>query len=205
MPLKYLIIPADARADVDALLSLSGAQLRTLDHALSDKESLKGERWTYRRIAAEIGVSPEAALGILNAVDNLRRQREQFEISDSAILEDLATIHPVEEPDARGALTDLLRKSDEDYFVEKVSSLRHAVVPHVTDVRTVVDARPVFSRDRDRIEGLLLLTYLESFHRERLTPGVDAALDAEIERLENLASTHIRARANVDIDRVSEG
>lgn len=201
--MKSLFIPGDAKGDVEALLRLTDEQVRHLDRILGDKGSLKADKRTYRRVAEALEVSPEEALGILSAVDNLRRQREQFDVSDAGLIDDLSTIHPVEQA-AREGLLELLRKSEEDYFVEKVATLRHSLTPYATDLRTIVDARPVFTKDRDKVEGLLFVTYLEvtchdpntdrirtnviQFDRKRLKKLKEAIDDAE-KKLDKLATT----------------
>jgi hypothetical protein len=158
--LKCLLIPEEALEQVRTLLSLEKDQLVSLEQALGDRQAIKGDKRIYRTIAERLVVSPDVALGILSAVRNLRDQRERFDINDDVLIEDLKVLNNGK-LGASDVLLKLLRQSEDDYFVEKVSSLRNAVVPHVTSVRTVVDGRPVFSKNRERIEGMLLVTYLE--------------------------------------------
>lgn len=200
--MKSLIIPAEGRSDVEALLSLTGEQVRKLDEVLEDKGGLRQDKRTFRRISDALGISAEVALGILNAVDNLRRQREQFELSDTLLFEDLGTIRPIE-GDAREALSGLLRKSEEDYFVEKVEALRHAVAPHVTSMRTIVDARPVFSRDRSKVEGLILLTFLELTTHDPVTDDVKANV-AQMNRKQLKELSELIKDAERKLDKLTE-
>lgn len=200
--MKSLIIPVEGRGDVETLLSLTGEQVRRLDGVLEDRGGLKQDKRTFRRVSEALGISLDNALGILNAIDNLRRQREQFEISDTSLFEDLSTIRPVE-GDAREALIGLLRKSEEDYFVEKVGSLRHAVAPQVTSMRTIVDARPVFNRDRSKVDGLVLLTFLELTTHD---PGTDEIRSSvtQLDRKQLKALRSAVEDAEKKLDRLTE-
>ncbi len=55
----------------------------------------------------------------------------------------------------------MLAKSAEEYFGEKLAGLRHALVPHLTEARRVIDARPIFDREHTKIEGYVLAAHLE--------------------------------------------
>lgn len=167
---KFLIIPdKGASSDVRALLALSAEQLRALDQALGDKAILKAPGRAPQLVAEQLRIGQESALGAMSAVVNLRRQRGKYALSDQQLVDDLQALAEHELAPVRDALLLLLRTSEEDYVVEKVSSLRHALGPHLLDARTVVDLRPVFSKDRASVEGMLVVTFLEMTTHE--TPG----------------------------------
>ncbi|MCB9608322.1 MAG: hypothetical protein H6716_17165 [Polyangiaceae bacterium] len=159
-PLKSLLIPEEGRIDVEALLSLSAARLQVLDETLRDRQALRDEKRTYQRIAEELEVSPREALSILSAIRNIRRQRERLEITDAELFEDLNSVSPIAS-DAEPILGALLGRSEDDYFVEKVGGLRQVLLPQLTEMRSVVDARPVFDRAKEKLEGMVLVAYLD--------------------------------------------
>lgn len=161
MPAKNLIIPEGSEAELRALLELNAEQISSLRRVLGDKKGLKEGRG-YQRVGQELAIGNDLALKVLSATNNIRAQRDRFGLTDAQLIEDLSSF--VDRPlsdETKTALLDLLTKSDDDYFIHKVSSLKHGFVPHFLDARTVVDARPIFDKERTRIEGYLLVTYLE--------------------------------------------
>jgi hypothetical protein len=162
---KFLIIPAESVGEAQALARLEPDQIRRIDVALSDKSLLKKKepaRAIFQAIAAEIGTEQASARDVVTAIKNLRRQRDMFTLTDEQVVDDLAIVtDSTISGDKREALIALLRRSDEDLFVEKVAALRHAVGEHMVGARTIVEARPVFSPDRQKMDGVLLVTYLE--------------------------------------------
>ncbi len=159
---KFLMIPDDtASGDVRALLSLTAEQMRALDRALGDKTILKARGRAPQLVAEQLSIGQEAAVAAMSAVINLRRQRGKYALTDDQLVDDLQVVTTNELASVREALLHLLQTSEEDYVVEKVSSLRHALGPHLVDARTVVDLRPVFSKDRSSVEGMLVVTFLE--------------------------------------------
>lgn len=156
------MIPEESRGELEALLELSAPDLRKLHTILGDKRSLKEGRG-YRRVASELAIGNSQALKVFSATSNVRAQRERFELSDDDLLVDLATFADgqVLDDDRRKALLELFAKNDDDYFIHKLDSLKHALVPHFIDARAIVDARPVFDKERTRIDGFLLVTTLE--------------------------------------------
>lgn len=160
---KFLIVPPEAKPEVEALFRLPTAKLQALRAALNERKVGREGR-DYVRVAAALGVGYDQAIQLLSAVSNIRQQKERFKLSDDDLYADARALGlEVDEADVdrRAALLDVLARSDEEYFAAKLSSLRHALVPHVSDVRTIVDARPLFKPDHGQVEGYLLLTHLE--------------------------------------------
>ena len=128
------------------------------------KETLKTEELSYQRVAKGADISHTEALAILSAVTNLAFQRERYSLSPEQVLADLGAMLPemVENLDShtREALLKLLSKSEEGYFVEKTENLKIGFAPHLVSVRSICDVRPVFDKNREQIEGALLVTFL---------------------------------------------
>lgn len=159
---KFLVVPDVAVEEIEALLSLDPAQIGALAGLLADKETIR--RGTFKSITSKLGIGQDMALKVLSAVRNLRTQQERFNLDNEQLTSDLKALGSAGvdfSKETIEALVALLRKSDDDYFVEKATQLRHGLVPHLLDAVTLVDARPVFSKDRTDVQGMLLLTYLE--------------------------------------------
>ncbi|MCB9608334.1 MAG: hypothetical protein H6716_17225 [Polyangiaceae bacterium] len=200
--LKSLVIPDEGRDDVQKLLSLSAEDLAKLEETLTDRSALKDDRRPYRRVAQALEISPQAAISVLTAVGNIRSQRERFNISDTDLFADLEVLGTVDDATREG-LRSLLCGPDDGYFVEKVGSLRHAIAPHATDVRTVVDARPVFSQDRARVDALVLLTYLElGVHDPR--DGRNDTLVVQLSRTQVAKLREVLEDAEKKLDKLAE-
>ncbi len=161
---KYLVIPDTRWKEIESLLSLSVGQIKVIEDTLRSKETLRSEETSYQRIAKSANISQKEALAVLSAVTNLIFQRQRYSLTDQQLLDDLKARLPEKVADlgleAQEALLRLLSESAEGYFVEKAESLRVGFAPHFVSVRSICDVRPVFDRNRETIEGALLVTFL---------------------------------------------
>jgi hypothetical protein len=161
---KYLIIPKNRWEDISTLLSLSVSQMQIVAETLRSKETLKTEELSYQHVAKKADISQAEALAVLSAVTNLISQRQRYSLSDEQLLDDLEAGAPGKikdlDLDTKGALLGLLSESEEGYFVEKAESLKLGFTPHLISVRSICDVRPVFDKNRETIEGALLVTFL---------------------------------------------
>jgi len=170
MGAKFLIIPDEGAEDVAALAGLSAEQITQLDSVLSDKSSLKRGSRIFQLIAERLSVGQDVALKLWSAITNIRLQRERFGMTDADLVSDIHAVARVgAEAERDEALRKLFQRSDEDRFVEKVGALRHALLPHMVEARTVVETRPIFSKDRLKIDGMLLLTVLDVTCHDHVT------------------------------------
>lgn len=174
---RHLLIPENGRQDIHELLSLSGEQLRSVAQTLRSRETLKIKEPSYRRVASEARITNEEALAVLSAITNLILQRKRYALSDEQLLQELKVLWPDEiehlNHETQNALLDLLSESDEGYFVDKAESLKTGFAPHVVSIRSICDVRPVFDKDRKKIEGLLLVASLgitthDENHRDQI-------------------------------------
>lgn len=164
MSAKYLIIPEFALNDIKLLCKLPADKLERLAAVLADKGSVMSDKRIFQLVAERMDIGYEEALGLLSAVKNLRRQRERNNLSPADVLEDLKLVLDESDLPAEAeskALLRLFEKTEEDHFVEKIGSLKQALLPHLVEASTIVDLRPVFSANRENIDGLLLIAYLE--------------------------------------------
>ncbi len=163
MGAKFLIIPNEAEAELLELLLLDVERLGKLRAVLGDKKA-SSDGHAYQRVARALDVGNEQALKLLSATSNIRAQRERFGLSDEDLYSDLLSFVEGTEGERderyRKALLDLLARTEDEYFIQRVSSLRHALVPHIVDSRTIVDARPIFDKERTKVEGFLLVAHL---------------------------------------------
>ena len=127
----------------------------------------------YQLVAERLDIGNEQAIGVLTALQNLRRQRTRYDLTNEQFLEDLESLLKEEDPESllkeevnfseekREPLLRLVKKTDEHRIVEELAVLKYALLPHVVDATTVVDMRPVFNASRDKLEAMLLVTSLE--------------------------------------------
>ena len=161
---RYLVIPDEGQKDISALLSLDANQMRMIIQTLGKKETLKTTKSSYERVAEAANLSHEVALNVLSAITNLIHQRQRYELSDEQLLDDLQAGWPKEtkklDEDAKKTLLSILSESEEGYLVQKVQNLRVGFATRLVSVRSICDVRPVFDRNREVIQGALLIASL---------------------------------------------
>ncbi len=172
---KFLIVPDEAVPELYELLALDAIKLQRL-RAILDERKVAGDGREYARVARGLDIGNEEAIKLLSAMSNVRSQRERFALDDETLYRDLATFTEgmagTRDESYRQALLGVLTKSDDEYFAHKVHDLKHALVPHLVDSRSIVDARPVFDKDHVKVEGFLLVAQIELTVTE---PGGDSS------------------------------
>ena len=161
---KYLIIPDNRWKEIDSLLSLSAEKLEIIAKTLHSRAALQSEESNYQRIAKEADISQIDALAVLSAITNLITQRQRYSLSSEQLLEDLKAGPNVKieefNDQQKLALLELLSESEEGYLIEKAENLKTGFAPHFIGAKSICDARPVFDKNRERIEGILFVTLL---------------------------------------------
>jgi hypothetical protein len=187
---QYLVIPSESRSDVESLLALTHEQLRALIDEMRSPKHLREGVPTYVAAATAMKLPNAVTVDVLDAVFNVRAQRARYKLSDEQLLTDLARIDPhlrTLSDEHRASLLELLSKSEEDHVLEKVESLRSALMPHMVRARTVVDVRPVFDQERKHATSALLRTCLEieshDSDHEYLEPFVVQMDEAQVQEM----------------------
>jgi hypothetical protein len=159
-----LTIPNERLDDVRSLIGLEVNALDAIRDVLASRERLRRDVPVQLLLADATGLTNAEAFRVFSAITNLARQKEAYQLTDDQILQDLRVIggseiefneHKIER------LLDLIRKVDDEYFYEKVESLRGAFLPHMISARTVCDVRPIFNEKRDKVDAGLIVTYLD--------------------------------------------
>jgi hypothetical protein len=169
---RNLTIPKEFQEDVRVLLSLSPEQIGAISRLLGSKRELGAGIPAYRLLAKVADLSTSDALDAWTAFLNLGRQQERLGLPAERVVDDLETVLPEDqeglEPARRKALIELFSEGAEDRnLLEKADYLRNALVPHVTEVKTICDLRPLFDKARKEIKGATLVVLLGiSSHNE---------------------------------------
>lgn len=133
---------------------------------MASKTAAFSEQSMYQTIAKSIRIPNAHAIEVVEAVTNLRRQAERYELSRDVVADEVRHAFSDEselELDAEklSALATLISAPSEQNLWEKAEELRFAEAPHLVSCRTICDVRPLFGTEKASVEGALIVTLLQ--------------------------------------------
>ena len=169
----WLFLPTDAIDDLEIVSQLPSEKIARLRNLL-DSDEFRLRYKFYVKVADELGLPDEAAARLCTFVNYVQTQRKRTDQAASTVIDELKLFlkrHPKSRERTspieanieakRDFLGGLFGQLPRQEFFEKRRGLETGPLPHLVDVKTYCDLRPIYDHDATNVLEIFPVVILQ--------------------------------------------